>query len=41
MSDKNGWISIDADRSAAHAKAHAEDMYQRALKAEEAEARNE
>ena len=26
---------IDADRSAAHAKAHAEDMYQRALKAEE------
>jgi len=26
---------IDADRSAAHAKAHAEDMYRRALKAEE------
>lgn len=26
---------IDADRSAAHAKAYAEDMYQRALKAEE------
>lgn len=26
---------IDADRSAAHAKANAEDMYQRALKAEE------
>ena len=26
---------IDADRSAVHAKAHAEDMYQRALKAEE------
>ena len=26
---------IDADRSAAHAKAHADNMYQRALKAEE------